>query len=147
MDMDKSSFASSETRTYRFNALYQWYHFIVGAFFLVAAALVHDFLVLSIGSALFSVFMISRPLRVAVIVDRNSITLRGVFSQGSLQRSSITAIERRNTGRGTLLVLRSSIEEKEELAIALNLFAFDEAWDDWLGQYRDLSSDKPLSLF
>jgi len=145
--MDKSSFGSSETKIYRFNSFYRWYHFVVGAVFLVAAVLMHSFLILSIGIALFSVFMISRPLIVAVIVDRDSVRLKGMFSEKSLQRCSITAIERRNTGRGTLLILRGNSEEREELTIAVNLFAFDEAWDDWLGTYRDLSSDKPLSLF
>jgi hypothetical protein len=154
--MNKSSFGSSEQKVYRFNSLYRWYHFVVGAVFLVAAVLIHDLLcswairpdsILSIGAALFSVFMIARPLIMAVIVDGNSVTFKGMFSQYSLQRSSITAVETRNTGKGTLLILRGNIQEEEELTIPVNQFAFDEAWDEWLGTYKDLGSDKPLSLF
>lgn len=146
--MNKSSFGSSQKKVYRLNWLYRWYHFVVGAGFLVAAVLVHDFLFLSIGLALFSVFMISRPFIMAVTVDQYSVTFKNMFSENSLQRSSITAVERRNTaGKGTFLILWGNIEEKEELTIPVNLFAFDEAWDDWLSTYRDLSSDKPLSLF
>ena len=148
-NMNKSSFpASEEKKVYRFNSLYRWYHFVVGAVFLLAAVLVHEFRILSIGVARFSVFMISRPLLVAVILDRYSVTLKTIFSEHSLQRSSITAVERRNTGRGTLLILWGKYEEKEELMrIGVNLFAFDQAWDDWLSTYRDVSSDKPLSFF
>jgi hypothetical protein len=82
-----------------------------------------------------------------VIVDQYSVTFKRMFSENSLPRSSITAIERVNTGKGALLTLWGNMEEKEELSIPVNLFAFDEAWDDWLGTYRDLSSNKPLSLF
>jgi len=145
--MNKPSFGSSEQKVYRFNSLYRWYHFVVGAVFLVAAVLIHDFLILSIVAALFSIYMIARPLIVAVIVDANSVTLKGMFSQHSLQRSSITAVETVSTGKGPLLILRGNIDEKESLAIGVNLFAFDQAWDEWLSTYRDLSDNKPLSLF
>jgi len=145
--MNKSSFALSEKNVYRFNSLYRWYHFVVGAVFLVAAVLLRDLWIFSIPVVLFSVFMIARPLTTAVIVDLHSVTLKGMFSENSLPRSSITAIERVHTGKGTLLTLWGNMEEKEKLSIAVNLFAFDEAWEDWLSTYRDLSSDKPLSLF
>ena len=146
--MNKSSFALSGRKVYRFNRLYRWYHFVVGAAFLVGAVLVRDFLLLSIVLALFSVFMIFRPLIVAVTLDQSSVTLKGMFSKNSLQRSSITAIENRSTGKGVLLILWGDVECKQELMrIGVNLFAFDEAWDDWLGTYRDLSDDKPLRLF
>ena len=45
---------------------------------------------------------------------------------------------------GSLLKLKGNTED---LTIEVNLFAFDQAWDDWLSTYRDISSDKPLSLF
>ena len=80
-------------------------------------------------------------------VDQYSVTLKGMFSERSLPRSAITAIETRHTGKGALLILWGNFEEKEELTIPANLFAFDEAWHDWLSTYRDLSNDKPLSLF
>jgi hypothetical protein len=145
--MKNSSSTSSETRLYRFNGLYRWYHFIVGAIFLVTSVLSYYLWFLSIPLALLSVFMVTRPLTSAVIVDQYSVTLKTMFSARSLQRSSITAIERVSTGRGTLLRLWSNTEKKEQLVIPVNLFAFDEDWDDWLSTYRDLSSDKPLSLF
>jgi hypothetical protein len=145
--MDRSSFASSERKVYRFNWFYQWYHFIMGAVFIGAAVAFHHFLILSIGAALFSGFMISRPLVTVVIVDQYSVTLKGMFSEHSLQRSSITAVETVSTGKGPLLILRGNIDEKESLTIGVNLFAFDQAWDDWLSTYRDLSDNKPLSLF
>jgi hypothetical protein len=145
--MNKSSFALLGKNVYRFNSLYRWYHFVVGAVFLVAAVLLRDLWILSVLVALFSVFMVARPLTTAVIVDQYSVTLKRMFSENSLPRSSITAIERVHTGKGTLLTLWGKMEEKEKLSIAVNLFAFDEAWDDWLSTYRDLSSDKPLSLF
>ena len=146
-NMNNSSFASSERKVYRFNSVYRWYHFIAGAVFLVVAVLIHELLVFSIPIALLSAFMIARPLTSAVTVDQYSVTCKGMFSENSLRRSSITAIERVNKGRGTLLILRGDLEEKEELSILINFFAFDQAWDDWLSAYRDLSSDKPLSLF
>jgi hypothetical protein len=150
--MNNSSFASSENKVYRFNRLYRWYHFIVGAVFLVVAVLVavqthFELLIFSIPIALFSMFMIARPLTSAVIVDQHSVTSKGMFSVSSLPRSSITAVERLATGKGTLLVLRGNVEKREVLSIPVDLFSFDEDWDDWLSTYRDLSSDKPLSLF
>jgi hypothetical protein len=145
--MDRSSFASSERKVYRFNWFYRWYHFIMGAVFIGAAVALHHFLILSIGAALFSGFMISRPLVTVVTVDQYSVTLKGMFSEHSLQRSSITAVETVSTGKGPLLILRGNIEEKESLTIGVNLFAFDQAWDDWLSTYRELSDNKPLSLF
>lgn len=150
--MNDSSFASTEKKVYRFNSLYRWYHFIVGAVFLVVAVLLailthNGLLIFSIPIALFSVFMVARPLTSAVTVDQYSVTSKDMFSERSLPRSSITAIERVHTGKGTLLVLRGNVEEKEELVIPLDLFAFDAAWDNWLSTYRDLSSDTPLSLF
>src|SRR5579859_4762811 len=61
-NMKKSSFASSEKKVYRFNGVYRWYHFVAGSAFLttavLVAVLVHDFLIFSIGLALFSLFMI-----------------------------------------------------------------------------------------
>jgi hypothetical protein len=102
---------------------------------------------LAIGAALFSGFMIFRPLVTAVTIDQYSFTLRGMFSEHSLQRPSITAVETVDTGKGPLLILRGNIDGKESLAIGVNLFAFDEAWDEWLSTYRDLSDNKPLSLF
>jgi len=119
----------------------------VGVAFAVAAVASHDFLILSILLTLFSAFMIARPLVSAAIVDQYSVTSKGMFSQHSLPRSSITAIERVHTGRGTILTLWGNVEEKEELSISENLFAFDEGWDDWLSIYKDVSSEKPLSLF
>ncbi len=150
--MNNSSFASSGNKVYRFNRLYCWYHFIVGVVFLVVAVLVavlthNGLLIFSILIAVFSVFMIARPLTSAVIVDQYSVTSKGMFSESSLPRSSITAIERIATGKGILLILRGNVEKKEELAIPVNLFSFDEDWDNWLSTYTDLSSDKPLSLF
>ena len=145
--MNRSSFASSEKKIYRFNSLYRWYHFTVGVVFLVAPVLMHSPQIFSIPLALFSTFMIARPLTSAVIVDQYSVTLKTMFSERSLQRSSITSIERMNIGKGTSLILRGNAEEKEKLAIPVDFFTFDEAWDNWLSTYRDLSSDKPLSLF
>lgn len=143
--MNKSSFALSEKKVYRFNSLYRWYHFVTGAVFLVVAVLIRDLWIFSIPLVLLSVFMVARPLTRAVIVDQYSVTLKNMFSQNSLPRSSITTIERVSSGKGTFLRLRGNVEE--ELSIPVFLFAFDEAWDDWLSTYRDLSSDKPLSLF
>jgi hypothetical protein len=91
--------------------------------------------------------MISRPFILAVSVDQLSVTFKGMFSAHSLQRSSITAIERQHRGRSNFLILWGNLDEKEFLRIPADLFAFDDAWDDWLSTYRDLSDDKPLSLF
>lgn len=145
--MDRFSFASSERKIYRFNRLYRWYHLIVGVLFLGVAVASHTFLILSIGAVLFSGFMIARPLVTAVTIDQYSVTLKGMFSEHSLQRSSITAVETVSTGRGPSLILRGNPDGKESLSIGVNLFAFDEAWDEWLRNYRDLSDNKPLSLF
>lgn len=142
--MNNSSFASSETKVYRFNSLYRWYHFVAGTAFLVTAFLIRDLWIFSIPIVLFSLFMIARPFTSAVMVDQYSVTLKMMFSERSIQRSSLTAIERVHTGKGTLLTLRGSAEK---LSIPANLFAFDEDWDDWLSTNKDLSSDKPLSLF
>jgi hypothetical protein len=145
--LDRSSFASSEKKVYRFNSLYRWYHFIVGAVFLVTAIVKNTPLIFLIPILLVSAFMIARPLTSAVIVDQYSVTLKTMFSERSLQRSSITSIERTNIGKGTSLILRGNAEAKEKLAIPIDWYAFDEAWDDWLSTYPDLSSDKPLRLF
>jgi hypothetical protein len=141
-----SSFASTEIKIYRLNFAYRLYHFAVGAAALVGAVLCYHFLVLSLVLTLFGAFMIFRPLLAKVTVDQYSVTLKGMFSENSLQRSSITAIERKHTGKANLLILWASLDEKENLTIA-DIFAFDEAWDNWLSGFRDLSDDKPLSLF
>jgi hypothetical protein len=140
------SFALQETKVYRFNLAYRLYHFAVGAVALVGAALCYHFVVLSVVLALFGAFMLSRLLLTKVIVDQYSVVLKGMFSEGSLQRSSITAIERKHTGKSNFLILWGNLDAKENLTIA-DVFAFDKAWDDWLSTFRDLSDDKPLSLF
>ncbi len=144
--MNESSFASGGTKVYRLNLAYRLYHFAVGAAALVGAVMVYHFLILSVVLALFGVFMIYRPLVMAVTVDQFSVNFKSVFSENSLQRSSITAVETQHTGKGNILILWGNIDEKESLAIP-NLFAFDDDWDSWLSTYRDLSDDKPVSLF
>jgi hypothetical protein len=144
--MNGFSFASGETKVYRFNWFYRLYHFGVGATALVGAVMVYHFLILSVVLALFAVFMICRPLVMAVKLDQFSVTVKGPFSEKSLQRSSIKAIETRSYGKGRYLILWGDIDEKESLTIP-NLFAFDEVWDDWLSTCRDLSDNKPISLF
>lgn len=144
--MSESSFASGETRIYRLNLAYRLYHFAVGAAAFAGAIVVYRFLILSVALGLFAVFMISRALVMAVTVDPLSVTFKGLFSENSLQRASITAVEREHTGKANYVILWGNLDEKEHLSIP-DLFAFDEAWDDWLSTYRDLSDDKPLSLF
>lgn len=144
--MSESSFASSETKVYRFNLVYRWYHFAVGAAAAVGAVLCRDFLVLAIVAALFAMFMIARPLVMAVTVDRLSVTFKGMFSEKSIERSSITAVESKHTGKTPILILWGDIDEKESLVIP-DMFSFDDGWDTWLSTYRDLSDNKPLSLF
>jgi hypothetical protein len=144
--MNESSFASGETKVYRLNLVYRLYHFGVGVAALVGAVMVHDFLVLAVVLALFGIFMISRPLVMAVTVDQYSVTFKNVFAENSIQRSSIAAVETRVTGKGNILILWGAIDEKESLAIP-DLFAFDDDWNHWWSTYRDLSADKPISLF
>lgn len=143
--MNESSFAI-ETKVYRLNWVYRTYHLAAGAAALAGAIVVHDFWILSVVLVLFSMFMIARPFAMAIIVDQFSVTFNGLFSENSLRRSSITAIERRHTGRSNYLILWGNLDEKESLTIP-DIFAFDDAWDDWLSAYRDLSDDKPLTLF
>lgn len=135
-------------KVYKFNSLYRWYHFVFGAVFFVAgvAVLTRGLWILSIPIALLSIFMVARPLTTAVTVDPYSVTLKSMFSEHALPRSSITAIKRVHAGKGTQLVLLGN-HDRENLAIPLSLFAFDQDWDEWLSTCRDLSSDKPLSLF
>jgi hypothetical protein len=144
--MNESSFASGETKIYRVNWFFRLYHFAVGAAVLVGAAMAYHFLILSVVLALFGVFMISRPLVMAVTVGQYSVRFKKVFSESSLQRSSITAVETKHTGKGAILILSGNIDEKESLAIP-DFFAFDDDWDNWLSTYRDFSDDKPISLF
>jgi hypothetical protein len=143
--MNPSSFALG-TKVYRLNWAYRLYHFAAGVTTFVGAIMVHHFWILSVVLVLFSMFMIARALAMAVTVDQFSVTSKGLFSKNSLQRSSITAIERQHTGKGNCLILWGNLDEKESLTIP-DIFAFDDAWDDWLSTYKDLSDDKPLSLF
>jgi hypothetical protein len=106
----------------------------------------YHFLILSLALALFSVLMISRPLVMTVAVDQSSVTFGGTFSANSLQRSSITAVETKHTGKGDLLILWGNPDKREKLEIP-DLFAFDEDWENWWGSHRDLSDDRPISLF
>lgn len=142
----QSPFASAEPKVYRFNLMYKLYHFGVGIAALVGAVVTYPFFPLSIVLALFSTFMIFRPFVMAVIVDHDSVTMKGMFSARSIQRSSITAVEFKTSGKSHSLILWGDLEQKEHLSIP-DLFAFDDAWDDWWRSYRDLSDGKPLSLF
>jgi hypothetical protein len=144
--MNKSSFASEETKVYRLTSLYRVYHFVVGIAAFGGAVWCFHFPILAAGLALFSVFMIARPLVMKVTVDQQSVTVKGMFSESSMQRSSITAFERIHTGKGSCLMLRGT-DESKSLMIPDMLFGFDEDWEDWLNTYRDLSGDKPISLF
>jgi hypothetical protein len=144
--MNDSSFATTEVKVYRFSRVYRLYHFAVGAAALVGAVKCYSFLILAVVLALFSMFMIARPLVMAVTVDQFSVTFKAMFSENSLQRSSITAVETIHTGRGDILRLWGNTDEKERLDIP-GLFSFDDAWDNWWSTYRDLSDDKPISLF
>jgi hypothetical protein len=101
---------------------------------------------MSAGLVLFAIFMIARPFVTNVTVDPSSVTVNAIFSGNSIERSSITAFEVKNTGKGSLLILRGNTDEDEKLVIP-DLFSFDDAWNDWLSTYRDLSDDKPISLF
>jgi hypothetical protein len=146
-DMSDSAFALGEAKVYRVNLAYRIYHLVFGAAVLVGAVLSYHLLPLSVVLALFSVFLMARPFVAAVTLDQYSVTLKTMFSERSLQRSSITAIERLHTGRANYLVLWGNLEEKVNLTINYDVFAFDEGWDHWLSTFRDLSDDKPLSLF
>ena len=64
--MSESALASGETKVYRLNLAYRLYHFAIGTAALVGAVIVFHFLILSVILALFGVFMISRPLVMAV---------------------------------------------------------------------------------
>ena len=114
--MNKSSFASKETKVYRLTLLYRVYHFVVGIAALVGAVWCYHFLILAAGLALFSVFMIARPLVMKVTVDQQSVAVKGMFSESSMQRSSITAFERIHTGKGSCLMLRGN-DESQSLMI------------------------------
>lgn len=81
-----------------------------------------------------------------VTVDAHAVTFKGMFSESSLRRTSVTAFERIHTGKGNLLMLRGE-DGSDSLTIPADMFAFDEAWEDWLNTHRDLSDDKPISLF
>jgi hypothetical protein len=144
--MSESSFALQDAKVYRLSRVYQVYHFAVGAAALIGAVKCYDFLILAVGLALLSVFMIARPLRMAVIVDQTSVTYKGMFSENSLQRSSITAFESQRTGKTPNLILWGNIDQKECLVIP-DMFGFDDEWDGWLSTHKDLSDDKPISLF
>jgi hypothetical protein len=144
--MNGSEFATTEIKVYRLNRANRLYHFAVGTAALVGAVKVHSFFILALLAAMFAVFMIARPLVMAVTVDQFSVTFKGMFSENSLQRSSITAVEIIHTGKGDILRLWGNIDEKEKLDIPA-LFSFDDAWDNWWSPYGDLSDDKPLSLF
>jgi hypothetical protein len=116
-------------KVYRFNWAYKLYHFGVGALAFVGAILCHDFLFLAAVLVLFSIFMISRPLVMAVTVDQYSVTFKGMFSSNSLLRSSITAVETQHTGKNPSLILWGNIDEKECLVFP-DIFGFDDDWDD-----------------
>jgi hypothetical protein len=148
--MNESSFASLEVRVYRLNWFWRIYHFAFGGAFMIGAVMLgavmrpdDPAILIAVGIALFSVFMISRPLIMAVTVDQSSVTFRGTFSARSLQRSSITAVETKSGKSSFLILWGNTIDGNERLEIPM-IFAFDEAWDSWLRAYRDL--DKPLSL-
>ena len=144
--MNETSFASLETKVYRFNSVYRVYHFAVGIAALVGAAFCYHFLALSAVFVLFAVFMIARPLLLKVTLDKHSVTFKGTFRESSLQCSSITSFERIHTGKANYLMLHGT-NESEYLTIPVDMFRFDDAWHEWLCTYRDLSDDKPMSLF
>jgi hypothetical protein len=144
--MSASSFATHETKVYRFSKLYQGYHFGVGAAALIAAVWWIDLWVLAIGLIPFAAFMIARPLLMKVTVDKDCVTLKGMYAEDSLERSSITAVETSNAGKSRYLILWGNLDEKECLMIP-DMFGFDDEWSDWWDTYRDLSASKPLSLF
>lgn len=144
--MGEASFACLEAKTYRFNLLYRVYHFAVGATALVGVVLCYKFWALSMVLALFAIFMIVRPLVMKVTVDAHAVTFKAMFSESSLQRSSVTAFERIHPGKRNLLMLRGE-GRSDSLTMPADLLGFDEAWEDWLNTHTDLSDDKPISLF
>jgi hypothetical protein len=109
---NESSFAFGEVEVYRLTRLYRVYHFVVGAVGLVGAVLAHRFFILSILLVLFSAFMISRPLVMAVIVDQLSVTYKELFSEKSIRRSSITAVETKSNGRSHSLYCGKRLMKK-----------------------------------
>lgn len=122
------------------------YHLAVGLAALVGAVLTRDFVALAAVLALFSAFMISRPFHIAVVVDHDAVTLKGMFSSESIELPTVTAVEVKKTGKGNLLILWGDLDLKNNLTIP-DLFAFDDDWDSWWNSHRDLSDSKPLSLF
>ena len=84
------------------------YHVAVGAAALVGTVMVCQSLVLSVVLSPFGAFIISRPLNMAITIEIYPVRFEGVFSENSLQRSSITAVEIEYTGKGTILTSLSS---------------------------------------
>ena len=141
--MTDSSFPTQGTKIYRLSSVYRVYHFTVGIAALVVAIWCYRLPIAPLVLALFGIFMIARPLALKVTVDQDSVTLNGVFRQRSIQRSSIEEFERVHAGRDNYLLLRGSAGESLMIP---DLFAFDEAWDDWLSTYKDVSDNKLISL-
>lgn len=143
--MTETSFPMEGTKVYRLSTVYRVYHFTVGSAALLGAVWGYRLPIASFMLALFGISMIARPLALKVIVDHDIVTVKGIFRQRSIRRSSIDEFERVHAGRDNYLLLRASTTG--ESLMVPDLFAFDDDWDDWLRNYRDVSEDKPISLF
>lgn len=73
----------------------------VGIAALIRAVLSYHFLLLSVVLALFSVFMIVRPLVLKVTVDQSSVTVKGMFGENSLRVPRLLLLSAYILGRAT----------------------------------------------
>jgi hypothetical protein len=86
--MDESSFASLGPKVYRLSWLWRLYHFAYGLVCMIGAVMLgavmrqdDSSILVAVGLALVSLFMIARPFVMAVTVDRLSVTFKGTFSE------------------------------------------------------------------
>jgi hypothetical protein len=88
------------------------------------------FLIVALSTAL-------GPMFSRVVLDDDSITVKGILKSRSLQRSAIAGIKFRGTRSGRYAVLEGAAPARKRFVVPL-CYRFDERWDKWISTLKNL---------
>ena len=97
------------------------------------------------GLILMGIYLCLSVLRYGVLVERDSVTVKGVFRSSTIQRSEIRGRRTYSNRSGEYAVLEAKVPDGKTLTVS-NYFDLDEAWSEWIGSVPDLDAEDLESL-
>ena len=149
---------STGVRTYRYTAFEQISSLAVGAIYVAVGCVwfARDIdgpregplshWAFGIGLFLMAAYFAISAAYSVVILDQDSVTLRGILGTKSIRRSSVRSYLIEQRGRqGTFIRLISNLPHESDLLIPKR-FAFDDAWREWISSLTDFAKKQEASF-